>query len=184
MLAAMLACHAQKPAGNDSTRWDIHMNVGGAVLNGFGHTQALTWAAPRVSYQASERLALHGGFVAAGSLLPNNFALQGRGEPSLAPRREGTRAAALWAAADYKAGDNLHLWAAVALACGWMQPLWLDRSMPLSAMAFDGGFSYRFSSGSVLAMHFRFVHDHYGSLLHPPYGHTYYGPLAPSWEFF
>lgn len=169
----------------DTSRCDVHMSVGGAVLSGFGQTQALTWAAPRLSYKATERLTLHGGFAVAGTLLPNNFHLEGRGEQSYAPRREGTRAGVLWGAADYRVGDNLRVWAAVAVARGWLQPLWADESMPLAAAAVDGGFAYRFSSGSVLAMHFRFVHDQYGSLLYPPYcGHPYYGPLAPSWEMY
>lgn len=182
LLAVALLCGAQT---NDTSRWDFHMGVGGTVLNGFGQTQALTWAAPRVSYHANDRLTLHGGFVMAGTLLPNDFQLQGRGEQSLAPRREGTRAGALWAAADYKVSDNLRVWAAVAVARGWMQPLWAGESMPLAAAAVDGGFAYRFSTGSTLSMHFRFVHDQYGSLLYPPYcGHPYYGPLAPSWELY
>lgn len=190
MLAMALAawcCRAQVPGGtpqgSDTSRWDFHMGVGGAVLNGFGQTQALTWAAPSVAYHANRRLTLHGGFVAAGTLLPNDFQLHGRYGQSLAPRREGTRAGALWAAADWQASDNLRVWAAVAVARGWMQPLWADESMPLAAVAVDGGFTYRFSGGSTLGMHFTFVHDSYGSLLYPPYcGYPYcYSPLAPSW---
>lgn len=167
LLAILAAVRAQEL--EDSSRWDFHATVGGTVMSGFGHSQALTWVAPRVSYRASERLTLHGGFVAAGTLLPNNFALQGRGVQSLAPRREGTRAAALWAAGDYRVSDNLRLWAAVAVARGWLQPLWASESMPLKAAAFDGGFAYRFDGGSVLAMHFSVVYDQYGSLFGLPY---------------
>lgn len=181
VLAAMTMCMAQ-PA--DTSRFNVHMSVGGAVLSGFGNSQALTWAAPWVSYKATDRLTLHGGFAAAGTLLPNNFQLQGRGERSYAPRREGTRAGLLWAVGEYQASDNLRVWAAVAVARGWIQPLWAGESLPLAAAAVDGGFAYRFSEGSVLAMHFRFVSDHYGTLLYPPYGHNYYGPLAPEWELF
>jgi hypothetical protein len=168
----------------DTSRWDIHMGAGGAVLGGFGQTQALTWVAPSVAYHANERLTLRGGFVAVGSLLPNDFQLHGREGQSLAPRRQGTRAGVLWAAADYQATDNLRIWAAVAVARGWMQPLWAGESLPLAAAAFDGGFTYRFSGGSTLGMHFQFVQDHYGTLLPPPYGHPYYGLLAPSWELY
>ena len=181
LLATALTCGAQVPDKGDSTRWDFHASIGGAAMSGFGHTQALTWAAPWASYKANDRLTLHGGLVAAGTLLPNNFELQGRGDRSLAPRREGTRAGALWAAADYKANDNLRLWAAVAVARGWMQPLWAGESMPLAATAVDGGFAYRFDGGSVLAMHFSFVHDRYGTLAYPPYmGYPHYYGLMDS----
>ena len=168
--------------GSDTSQWDFHFSTGGAVLSGFGNTQALTWVSPWASYHANDRLTLHGGFAAAGTLLPNNFALQGRWQRSLAPRREGTRAGALRAAAEYQANDNLRIWLAVATVRGWMQPLWADASQPLAATAVDGGFTYRFNGGSVLGMHFLFVHDQYGTLAYPPYmGYPCYNPLYPTW---
>ena len=176
---------ARGSAAGDSSRWDVHMSVGGTVVNGFGNTQALTWVAPRFSYQASEKLTLHTGFAMANSLLPNDFALQGHGTANYAPYREGTRAGAVWAAAHYKAGENLSLWAAVAKAYGWMQPIWQNTSMPVDITAVAGGFAYKFSGGSTLALHFSFVNDKYGTLLNSPYGHPYYySMLSPySWPY-
>ena len=56
--------------------------------------------------------------------------------------------------------------------------------MPVGATAISGGMAYEFAEGSLLELHFRFVHDHYGTLLYPPYGHNYYGPFVPEWELF
>ncbi len=165
---------ANPEVADDTSRFDFHMSVGGTVANGFGNTQALTWVAPRISYQATDKLELHAGFAVANSLIPNDFALQGHGTQSLAPRREGTRAGAIWAAAQYNANNNLSLWVAVAKAYGWMQPLWFNSSNPVDITAVAGGFAYRFSSGSTLAMHFSFVNDKYGTLFNTPYGYPYY----------
>lgn len=100
------------------------------------------------------------------------------------PLREGTQLGAVWAQAEYRAGENLLLWGSVARMTGFAQPLWATHSLPVDATEVSGGMAYRFNQGSVLAMHFRFVHDEYGFLLHPPYGHNYYGPLSPEWEIY
>ena len=76
------------------TRYDMPALL--TVAAGYGHTQSLVWTAPSVTYRASERLTVSGGLAAAGSLMPaGGYALHGRGERSLAPRREGTKAGAL-----------------------------------------------------------------------------------------
>lgn len=190
LLAAALTAGAQPfgfrhVADNDSLRLNFHMSVGGAAMSGFGNGQVVSWVAPRVSYKATERLKLHGGFAAAGSLLPGNFELQGHGNQSLAPRRQGTRAGVAWAAAEYRASDKWLLWAYAAKAKGYYQPLWSDRALPLDATVLGGGFTYRFNENSLLAMHFQIVHDNYGTLLYPPcMADPWLNPVAPAYGFY
>lgn len=169
---------------DDTSRTTVHLSVGSAVGAGFGRTDAISWVAPSVGWRANERLTLRGGFALAGSLLPGGYALHGRTPHSLAPLREGTRMGAAWAQAEYRPNERLTLWASVMRLTGYAQPLWAPQALPIDATEVSGGLAYRFSQGSVLAMHFRFVHDEYGYLLHPPYGHAYYGPLAPEYTLF
>ena len=160
-------------------RWDWHLSVGTEVGAGFGRAQSLGWVAPSVTYRASDRLTVDGGMLVAGSLLPQGYALQGRRPMSRAPRREGTRAGAVWAKVDYKVSDALWIWASVMHAGGEVQPLWLDGSAPLGLTAVSGGLGYEFPNGSLMELHFHLVRDHYGTApaVLPPY--PYYGMLAP-----
>lgn len=185
-LAASAQCFGRIPTyfSDDTASKAFHMSVGSTVGAGFGRTEALSWVAPSFKWRATEKLTLRGGFGVAGSLLPGGYALHGRGSQSMLPLREGTQLGAMWAQAEYRAGENLLLWGTVARLTGFAQPLWASHSLPVNATAVSGGLAYRFSQGSVLAMHFRFVHDEYGFLLHPPYGHSYYGPLAHEWEIY
>ena len=169
---------------DDTASKAFHLSVGSMVGAGFGRTEAVSWVAPSFKWRASERLTLRGGFGVAGSLMPGGYALHGRGPQSMLPLREGTQLGAVWAQAEYRAGENLLLWGSVARMTGFAQPLWATHSLPVDATEVSGGMAYRFNQGSVLAMHFRFVHDEYGFLLHPPYGHNYYGPLSPEWEIY
>ena len=168
----------------DTSRWDFHMSTGATVATGFGRTQSLGWVAPSVSYRFSDRLKVSGGLAVAGSLLPaGGYTLHGR-ERSLAPRREGTKAGAMWVSATYHPNDRLWLWGSVMHVTGYAQPLWLDGAMNIEATAISGGVEYALGNGSMIGMHFHFVHDHYGSLLYPPYGHGWYGPYTPSLEIY
>ena len=168
----------------DTSRTAVHLSVGSMVGAGFGRTEAVSWAAPSFRWRANERLTLRGGFAVAGPLLPGGYALHGRGPQQMLPYREGTELGGVWAQAEWRAGERLLLWGSVARLTGFAQPLWASHSLPVDATEVSGGFAYRFSQGSVLAMHFRFVHDEYGYLLHSPYGHSYCGPLAPGWEMY
>lgn len=183
-LAAQRALTPRGEEPADTTDVAFHMSVGSTAAAGFGRSQLLLWAAPRVEWRASERLAVRGGLAMAGSLLPQGYELHGLGPRSLAPRRQGTRVGAAWAEADYRVGDHLWLWASVAHISGYAQPLWLDGAIPIAATAISGGVAYEFADNSLLEVHFHFVHDHYGSLLRPPYGGLYYGPLVPEWELY
>lgn len=168
----------------DTSRTAVHLSVGSMVGAGFGRTEGVSWVAPSFKWRATERLTLRGGFAVAGSLLPGGYALHGREVRNMVPVRQGTELGAVWAQAEYRAGEKLWLWGSVARVTGFAQPLWANRALPVDATAVSGGLAYRFSENSLLAMHFRFVHDEYGFLLHPPYGHGYYGPLAPEMELF
>ena len=160
----------------DTSRWDFHLSTGFTAAAGFGHTQTLVWTAPSVAYRASDKLTIRGGLAAAGSLLPaGGYTLHGRGDRSLAPRREGTRAGALWVSATYHPNDRLWLWGSVAHVTGYAQPLWLDGAMPIEATAISGGVEYALGNGSLIGMEFHFVHDRYGTLPPPPYGYGWYG---------
>ncbi len=168
----------------DTARTAVHLSVGSMVQTGLGGSDAVGWVAPSFRVRANERLTLRGGFVAAGSMMPGGYVLQGRGVRNMVPVREGTQLGAAWVAAEYRASERLLLWGAASHVGGFAQPLWAQRALPVDATAVSGGLAYRFSHNSVLAMHFHFVHDEYGYLLHPPYGHGYYGPLAPDLELF
>ena len=169
----------------DTSRWDFHLSTGATVATGFGRTQSLGWVTPSVSYRASDRLTVSGGLAAAGSLLPAaGYTLQGRGERSLAPRKEGTKAGALWVAATYHPNDRLWLWGSMAHVTGYAQPLWLDGAMPIEATAISGGVEYELPGGSLLGMEFHFVHDRYGTLPPPMYGYGWHGAFSPSMEIY
>ncbi len=112
-----------------------------------------------------------------GSLLPGGYTLQGRTPRNLAPRRVSV-ASTVDFVARYRAGDRLWIWGALSHAGG------SAFGMPLDVTAISGGFAYALSESSLLEMHFHFVHDQYGSMLYPPYGHTWYGPLTPSYELY
>jgi len=163
LMTLLLLPVALKAQEADSARWHMHLATGTEVASGFGRTQSLTWVAPSFEFQPTSRLTVKTGFASAGSLLPADFELKGNTR-SLAPRRTGTRATALWAEAEYQVNDRLWLWGAVAHVSGFAQPLWLDRSLPLQATAFSGGFGYRIGDNSSLEMHINIVRDHYGTL--------------------
>ena len=149
----------------DTSRWQMHLATGTSVASGYGRTQSLSWVAPSFELHPTSRLTVNTGFAAVGSLVPTDFKLQGYGVRSLAPLRTGTRATALWAEAEYKVSDRLWVWGAVAHIGGYMQPLWLNQSLPLQATAFSGGFGYRFNESNTLEMHINIVHDNYGTLM-------------------
>ena len=177
ILCALSLTLLAKGQESDTSRWRFHLSTGVTAAAGYGHTQSLGWTAPSVTYHANDRLTVSGGFAAAGSLMPvGGYALHGRGERSLAPRREGTRAGALWASATYHPNDRLWVWGSVAHVTGYAQPLWLDGALPIEATAISGGVEYALGNGRLIGVPFHFVHDHYGTLLHPPYGHAWYGP--------
>ena len=185
ILCALSLTLLAKGQESDTSRWRFHLSTGVTAAAGYGHTQSLGWTAPSVTYHANDRLTVSGGFAAAGSLMPvGGYALHGRGERSLAPRREGTRAGALWASATYHPNDRLWVWGSVAHVTGYAQPLWLDGALPIEATAISGGVEYALGNCSLIGMHFHFVHDHYGTLLHPPYGHAWYGPYTPHLEIY
>ena len=170
---------------SDTSRWRFHLSTGATVAAGYGRTQSLAWTAPSVTYRANDRLTISGGLAAAGSLMPaGGYTLQGRGERSLAPRREGTRAGALWASATYHPNDRLWLWGSVAHVTGYAQPLWLDGAMPIEATVISGGVEYKLPGGNLLGMEFQFVHDRYGTLPPPMYGYGWHGAYSPCMEIY
>ena len=181
LLVATFGLEAQEAA--DTSRWRMHLSTGTTVASGFGRTEALGWVAPSFSYQASPKLTLRAGFAYKGTLLPTGYRVQSYGPQDLSPRRQGTRAGAVWASAEYQANEHLRLWASVAHLGGFAQPLWLDQSLPLQASAFSGGFAYRFDGGSVLEMHLHIVRDTYGSAFGLMYS-PYYDPFVPSYTLY
>ena len=164
LLLLLLAGPALRAQEADTSRWDVHLSAGSSVAAGFGRAQSLSWVAPSFEFHPSRRLTVNTGFVAAGSLMPADYKLQGYGSRSLAPLRTGTRATALWASAEYQVNSRLWLWGSVAHVSGFAQPLWLDRSLPLHATAFSGGVGYHFGESSTLELHIHVVRDHYGTL--------------------
>lgn len=169
---------------DDTASKAFHMNVGSMVGAGFGRTDAVSWVAPSFKLRASERFVLRGGFGIAGSLLPGGYVLHGRELQNLVPLKHGTSLGGVWAQAEYRANEHLTLWGAFTRVTGFVQPLWASSALPVDITSVSGGFAYKFNQNSLLAMHFRFVHDGYGYMLHPPYGHGYYGPFAPEFELF
>lgn len=180
MLATCLL-HGQEADSTRCVEW--HVGTGATVASGFGRTQSLAWVAPRVTYHATERLTLHGGIAAAGSLLPEDYRVQGLNSRNLAPVRTGTQATLLWGAVESHPNDHLWLWAKVAHLYGYAQPLWLDRSLPLQATAFSGGLAYRFDEDHLLELHLSYVNDPYGTAFGLMY-HPYCDPLVPSFEIY
>lgn len=177
-----VAGYAAAQAG-DSSRVDVHASVGTTVLSGFGRTQAALWVAPHIDYRATERLTVSAGFGCAESLLPQGYELRAY-TPSYAPRRQGSRVAAVWAAVEYRISDRLTVWGMVEHLGGFMQPLWMDHSVPLRATAFSGGFAYKAGDAGLLEMEFRIVRDHYGTAPLGFYGHLCSDPFAPEWGYY
>ena len=185
LLTVLVLTFVAQGQESDTSRWRFRMSTGATVAAGFGHTQSLVWMAPSVSYRASDRLTVSGGLAAAGSLLPaGGYTLHGRDERSLAPRREGTRAGALWVSATYHPNDRLWLWGSVAHVTGYAQPLWLDGAMPIEATTISGGVEYELPGGNLLGMEFHFVHDRYGTLPPPIYGYGMHGVYSPHTDIY
>lgn len=159
VLILLLAASPLAAQEVDTADWHIHLSTGISVSRCFGQTQSLSWVAPSFEFHPNDRLTINTGFVAAGSLMPSGYKLQGIGQRSLAPLRQGTRAAVLWAEAEYKVNPRLLVWGAVAHASGFAQPLWLDHSLPLQATAFSGGMDYRIGENSILEMHIHIIKD-------------------------
>ena len=164
LLALLLTPVALWAQAVDTSRCDVHLSVGSSVAAGFGRVQSLSWVAPSFEFHPTHRLTVNTGFVAAGSLMPTDYKLQGLHSRSLAPLRTGTRATALWAEAEYQVNSRLWLWGSVAHINGFAQPLWLDSSLPLQATIFRGGAGYRFGESSTLELQINVVHDPYGTL--------------------
>lgn len=167
---------------DDTSRTHVHLSTGATVASGFGRTQALSWVAPSVELKMSDKLTVSGGFAAAGTLL-GGYEVH-RYTPSMAPRKHGTRLGGLWAMAEYKASDRLWLWASVTHVGGYAQWLWRDASVPLGLTAVSGGLAYEFPRGSLLELHFHFVHDHYGTAMEGLLAHPWYGAYTPSLELY
>ena len=165
VLALLLGASPLTAQVADSSLWQWHVSAGTHVASGFGRTQSLSWVAPSFELHPTSRLTVKAGFASAGTLLPVDYKLQGFGHRSLAPYRTGTQANALWAKAEYQVNSRLWLWGAVAHIGGFAQPLWLDRSLPLQATSFSGGFGYRFGESSTLEMHIHVIRDTYGTLM-------------------
>lgn len=163
--------------GADTSRFDVHASIGTSVMSGFGRTQSTAWVAPSIEYRATERLTVEAGFGMAGTLLPQGYALQGY-TPSYAPLRQGTRAGAVWAAVRYRVSERLEVWGSVQHLGGYIQPLWMDHSVPLRATAFSGGFAYQAGDFGLVEMHFHFVRDNYGTLPLGLYGNPWHDPFA------
>ncbi len=178
LLAAVLSVAAQ----DDTSRTHVHLSTGATIASGFGRTQALSWVAPSFEMQVSDKLSVTGGFAAAGSLL-GGYEVHAY-TPSMAPRKHGTRMGALWAMAEYKATDRLWLWAAVMHAGGYAQPLWRNAPVPIGLTAVSGGLVYEFPQGSLLELHFHFVHDHYGTAMEGLLAHPWYGAYTPNLELY
>lgn len=186
VLAAALGVSAQRnvEVAADTSRWDFHLSAGTSVVSCMGKGNAYTWAAPSVEYRANDRLTLHGGFAAVGSLL-GGYELRGNSR-SLAPVRRGTQLVGVAAGVDYRVSDRLTLWATVTHVGGWHEPLWLpfNESFQVGVTTLSGGFSYALSEESMLEMHFHFVHDHYGNDALGLLGHPYYGYGVPNYELY
>lgn len=184
LLTLVSGASAQQPAAADTSRWEPHLSAGTSVVSMCGKGNAYVWAAPSVDYRASDRLTLHGGFAAAGSLL-GGYELQGNSR-SLAPCRRGTQLVGAAVGADYRVSDRLTLWATLTHVGGWHESLWspFNEAFNVGVTTLSGGFSYALSDESLLEMHFHFVHDHYGNDALGILGHPYYGYGVPSYEIY
>lgn len=172
----------QRAAERDTSRLAVHLSTGATVAAGWGRSDALVWTAPSLDYRATDRLTLHAGFAAVGSLM-GSYELRGLHDRSLAPRREGTRLMAATVGAEYQATDRLALWASVTRVTGYAQPLWLDGAVPVRATAISGGLAYETSNASLLEFHFHIVHDHYGTAAPGLWGYPGYSPYSPFYDF-
>lgn len=184
LMALALGVSAQRVGEADSSRWDFHLSTGTSVMSSGKKADTYLWVSPSVGYRASDRLTLHGGFSAVGSLL-GGYELRGDSR-NLAPLRRGTRLMKLEAGVDYKVSDRLSLWATVMHLGGWHEPVWspLGEAFRVGVTAVSGGFSYALSDESLLEMHFHFVHDLYGNDALGILAHPYYGYGVPCYEIF
>ena len=181
-LTLLLGCGLLQAQVADTARWHVHLTTGAGVSSGFGRVQGTLWTAADLELHPTDRLTVNTGFGNIGSMVPTE--LKGYNNRSLAPRRTGTQATALWAEAEYQVNDRLWLWGAVSHISGCFQPLWLNSSLPLQATSFIGGFGYRFSEGSSLEMHFHVVHDNYGTLAPMLYHDPLYDPFYSGFSGF
>ena len=118
--------------------------------------------------------------AAWGGLLPRDYRLQGRPVADRSPRRHPLAAAttSLTVGASYRASERLWLWGSLSHMGG------MALDYPVDATALSGGFAYALGDRSMVAFHFRFVNDRYGTLPWWHYGPSHYGTLAPSFDLY
>ena len=186
VLAMAFGVQAQRESevSRDTLRWTPHLSAGTSVVSCMGKGNAYVWAAPSVDYRANDRLTLHGGFAAVGSLL-GGYELQGNNR-SLAPIRRGTQLMGATVGAEYQVNDRLNIWATLTHVGGWHEPMWspFNESWPVGVTTLSGGFSYALSNESLLEMHFHIVHDHYGNDALGILGHPWYGYGVPTYDLY
>lgn len=163
---------------DDTSRVHVSVSTGMSAMSGFGRQQNLQWIAPSFELRPTDRLSVVGGFAVAGNLIPGGYRLRPY-EPDLAPRRHGTEMTAMWMGAGYRVNDRLAVWGAVAHAAGFLQPLWLDASLPMQLTAVSGGLEYELAEDSFLELHFNLVHDRYGTLAAAMPFYPWYNPFVP-----
>lgn len=171
MLLCTLGAAAQE-GGADTSRLRGSVSTGMWMGSGFGQRQHVEWLSPSIELKPTDRLTVQTGFTLTGHLLPQGYRVQAY-SPSLAPRRTGTQTTSMWVAGQYRVNDRLSVWASVAHATGWFQPLWLDHSVPLEATAVSGGFAYELAKGHLLEMHFHLLSDPAG---------TAWMPMLTAWD--
>ena len=171
MLLTAFTVTAQMPE-NDTSRWHASVATGLWMGSGFGRQQHVEWISPSVELRPNDRLTLQTGFTLTGHLLPQGYRVQVYG-PSLAPRRTGTQTTSMWVAGQYKVNERLSVWASVAHATGYFQPIWLDQSVPLDVTSLSGGFAYKLGRESLFEMHLQLLTDRAG---------TAWMPMFTAWD--
>lgn len=184
--ALLPACSfAQRIHTTDTTeRFNYNINLETGVYSGLGNTHAYTLVAPTFEYAITPKVKAFGGVAFANDVNTSLYHLRKFNENtrSYAPRRNGTRSAAIHGGAIIQPNDHLTITASAFYIGGQYDPLWnfSDHALQLNAYGFSASMSYQFKNNNSLNIYVDFVRDKAGTLLNPYlYDYLGFGTYSP-----
>ena len=175
-----LTAFAQRNTRDSVRKVEYHLGLETGVAAGWGKGLGYTGVAPQLSYRFNDRFKLTAGAKVMSSygLGQSNLSLSRTGGRSLVPRKaSATVGYEVYARGEWAVNERLTLAATVMRMGGGVEWLWCDGPMKLDVTGVAADLRYRTRRGSMLGLHFEYIHDGTGALapyMMWPYS---YGPL-------
>ncbi len=171
LLASPGLCRAQalhEPSVRDSVdKLSLSTTLFTGFYSGYGQLHGYTGAAPRLRYQASDRLVLKGGFAVTTDMSHDRYSLSASDARSLVPRRNTTTGTvAVDMEAEYQLNDNLWMAARLYYLGGSYVSPWRADGQPMDLNVLGGSMAlhYRTKNNNSLSLYLDVMHDQTGAL--------------------